>query len=96
MNGWFDEETPLTFKFGYYLSEADMQKDFNEGTQKRMQQLTSWQNNNFVETKLPTGTFNSKIYELVIVGFVSDSDGAERMVSKTIDVRPAVIKKKRM
>ena len=42
MNGWFDEETPLTFKFGYYLSEADMQKDFNEGTQKRMQQLTSW------------------------------------------------------
>jgi hypothetical protein len=68
MNGFFDEDTPLTYRFGYYFH--------NE-----VHYMTSWTNNNFLETKLPLGSYTSSgAYELTVVGVVSDSYGAETTV----------------
>ena len=77
MSGFFDEDTPLTYKFGYYFKD-------------QLHFLTPWNNNNFIETKLPLGTFTKQgNYDLQIVGKVSDSYGAETTLTKVINVKPS-------
>ena len=87
MQDWSDLDNSFVYRFGYYTSAQIMNNDTNY---QNMIILSEWNDDNYVQTILPEGSFNleTQNYEIILVAFVQDTLGAITFSTLAINVFP--------
>ena len=83
LSNFFDEDTPLSYKYHYYLSEDDYKNEKENGSNAiplERNTIFDFRNENEVKTILPTGN-------LLLMVSVSDSKGAVSNITIKINVQ---------